>query len=234
MDNFIRTVQKYYDHKSHPLFDSLYAWINRYALAPFFRTWLNPKGKILDAGTGAGYLAKELTLENAFFLDLSWEQIRRFKDSGTPGLFIQADCVHLPFDNDVFDQVICSNVLHYTGLKGLGELIRVTKPGGQLLVAFLENSQFTQAFTCMAAALGVFPVWMKQSPFIRLSDLAKYNLQIMDQAMVAGIPPAVWSYRNLSPMGLVALVCRKTDGNRSKIGDNFDHKLCIRRAPASN
>ena len=115
MDYFFKTVQEFYDLKNHPLFASLYAWINRYALAPFFKTWLNTRGTILDAGTGAGHLAQEVNLENAVFLDLSWEQIRLFKDSGTPGLFIQGDCADLPFINGTFDQVICSNVLHYTG-----------------------------------------------------------------------------------------------------------------------
>lgn len=213
MDYFFRRIQEFYDCNTHPLFDSLYAWINRYALAPYFREWLNPKGKVLDAGTGAGHLAKELNLEDAIFLDLSWEQVRRFKEFGTPGLFIQGDCADLPFINDAFDQAICSNVLHYTGSKGLEELIRVTKPGGQLLVAFLEDSQFTQAFTRIAATLGVFPTWMRHAPLIRLSDLDRYDLEIMDQATVAGVPPVVWAYRNLPPMGLVSLVLRKTYGN---------------------
>jgi ubiquinone/menaquinone biosynthesis C-methylase UbiE len=57
-------------------------------------------------------------------------------------LLVQGDIQLLPFQNNVFDEVICSNVLHYVGLAGLKKLLRVTKSDGQLLLAFRKTQSF--------------------------------------------------------------------------------------------
>ena len=212
MDKYFTRVQEFYDRNNHFLFNCGYEHVNRYALAPFFRKWLKNRGQLLDVGAGSGHLAKQLGIENAIFMDLARKQIQRFKDSGVPGFFIQGDLLHLPFDNDSFDEVICSNVLHYTGLGGMKELIRVTKPGGQLLVSFLEGSEFTQTFTRMAVIWELFPPLMRQAPFICLAELTKLNIRMMDKATVVSIPPVALAYRNMPLKGLVAFVFIKVEG----------------------
>lgn len=202
-------VQQFYGRGGYLFFDEVYQQVNRHALAPFFRPRLLREGLILDAGSGTGNLAKELGLKNACFLDLTWEQIKRFRLRGTPGLFIQGDVQQLPFADNAFDQVISSNVLHYTGLAGLKELLRVTKPGGQMLVAFLEGSEFTRAATRLAVSWGLFPPLMKDARFIDLADLAQLNMQVEDSATVFFLPPSFQARRELPRQGLVAFVLKK-------------------------
>jgi len=128
------------------------------------------------------------------------EQCRQ--NMGT-GSFIQADLNHLPFAEGFFDGVICSNVLHYTGINGLRELLRVTKKGGQIFIAFLENSSFTRTAVRMGISLGIFPSMLEQSWFIDLSDLAQLGIKITDSATIAFFPPLFEARREMPRQGLV-------------------------------
>jgi SAM-dependent methyltransferase len=211
MTVFDNVVQHFYGAGKRHFFDPLYQQVNRQALAPFFQPWLRPKGRVLEAGSGSGHLAGELGLKNCCFLDLTWAQIKRFQDTGTPGFFIHGDLQQLPFEANTFEQVICSNVVHYTGLPGLAELLRVTEPGGQMLVAFLENSDFTRAAVRLAVACGLFPLLMRDARFIELADLAQLNVREEDSATVIFMPPLFRASRALPRQGLVAFVLRKEE-----------------------
>jgi SAM-dependent methyltransferase len=159
-------------------------------------------------------------LSNACFLDLTWEKIKRCQDKRGRGHFIQGDIQLLPFQNNVFDEVICSNVLHYTGLAGLKELLRVTKSGGQLLLAFLESSELTQRATHLAVFWGVFPTLMREARFIDLAELAQLNIQIVDSATVVFFPPFFQAFRKLPRKGLVAFVLKKLRKDSSLFQNN--------------
>lgn len=211
MHIFDYEVRQFYGRKGHSFFKELYQRVNCEALAPFFRPWLRQGGWVLDAGSGSGHLAKELGLKNAYFLDLTWEQIKQFRDTGTQGCFFQGQLQQLPFRNDIFDEVICSNVLHYVGLAGLKELLRVTKPGGQLLLAFLESSEFTRAAIRLAVLWGLFPPLMRDARFIALADLAHPEIEIEDSATVVFFPPFFRARRELPRQGLVAFALKKVE-----------------------
>ena len=213
MHLFDYEIQKFYGPNGHFHFEELYKQVNHQALAPFFRPWLHKEGRILDAGSGSGHLAGELGLSNACFLDITWEQIKRFLDRGAPKGLIQGDIKLLPFQDNAFDMVICSNVLHYTGLAGLKELLRVTKPDGQLLLSFLERSEFTRAAINPAVFLCIFPPLMRNAHFIALEDFAQLDIQIEDSATVGFFPPFFGILRELPRQGLVAFALRK--GKRS-------------------
>jgi hypothetical protein len=105
--------------------------------------------------------------------------------------------------------VICSNVLHYTGLAGLKELLRVTKIGGQMLLAFLEDSSFTRAAAQWSVTLGLFPAIMRDAQFIDLADFARLDIQLRDGATIAFIPPLFQARRELPRRGLVAFQLEK-------------------------
>ena len=113
----------------------------------------HPSGgyRILDAGCGTGRhacAAYRLPSVTVVAADLSLEDVSeaanrlRFHDrvgehgGGTWGVNV-ADIRHLPFADAAFDLVICSEVLEHIAdhRSALGELMRVLKPGGDLVVS---------------------------------------------------------------------------------------------------
>lgn len=90
---------------------------------------------ILDAGCGAGHLARELTDRGASLvgLDMSHEMLAYARDRAPDADFLQFDLSSdLPFDADVFDGVVSSLAFHY--VREWDQLFRnlrhVLKPGG--------------------------------------------------------------------------------------------------------
>jgi len=55
--------------------------------------------------------------------------------------FMQADIMHLPFDDNSFDKVVAANVIHLLdeSIKALCELRRVCRSGGQLIIPTYIN-----------------------------------------------------------------------------------------------
>lgn len=204
-------VQKFFGQGGHLFFDWLCQSVNRQALAPFFRSRLRRRGRILDAGAGSGHLANELGLREAYFLDRTWDQVKRCREAMVSGFFLQGDLARLPFRDCSFDVVLCSNVLHYTGLSGLKELLRVTKGGGQMLLAFLEGSFFTRLGTRLAVSLGAFPAMMGEAHFINLVELAQPNVIVRDSATIVFLPPLFQARRALPRLGLVAFELEKQE-----------------------
>ena len=106
---------------------------------------LEPGDRVLDLGCGEGRHVISAYLEQAVHsvgVDLSLDDLRtareRFEDFHRPadpsrafGLS-SADALSLPFPDDTFDKVICSEVLeHIPDYEGaLQEVERVLKPGG--------------------------------------------------------------------------------------------------------
>ncbi|WP_162426849.1 class I SAM-dependent methyltransferase [Pontibacter pudoricolor] len=106
--------------------------------------------KLLDAGCGNGrnvYYLMQAGVK-VYGADVSEAAIQRMQQLAkelAPTLpkrnFIVADLEHLPFQNDVFDVVICSAVLHFARSEDhfktiVEQLWRVLKPGGMLFCRF--------------------------------------------------------------------------------------------------
>ena len=106
---------------------------------------LIPAPLVLDVATGTGRLPRALLRQPAFEgrvigLDLSRRMLReavrrtaQFTDRLT---YIWQDARRLPFDDGIFDAVVCLEALEFTPnpLAVLVELVRVLRPGGVLLV----------------------------------------------------------------------------------------------------
>jgi ubiquinone/menaquinone biosynthesis C-methylase UbiE len=95
---------------------------------------------VLDAGCGGGRYSvawRLLGSQPVTGLDISPINVsdanRRVEASGFEGVsFKEGDVLELPFDDAQFDIVFSNGVLHHTTdwEKGVGELVRVMKPGG--------------------------------------------------------------------------------------------------------
>lgn len=96
---------------------------------------------VLDVGCGVGvtpcYIAKAFGCR-VVGVDLRQAMVQRARERadregvGEQAEFRVADARELPFDDGTFDVVICESVLAFLSgrEKAMGELVRVTKPGG--------------------------------------------------------------------------------------------------------
>ncbi len=103
-------------------------------------------GRVLDVGTGPGWISIRLAKLNPRFsieaIDLSRSMLalaeQHAGEQGVAGRirFSLGDAKRIPFSDHTFDLVICHNVLHQLAdpLVALREINRVTKPEGAILV----------------------------------------------------------------------------------------------------
>ena len=108
---------------------------------------LSPKqGEIiLDAGCGTGMFTLDILSSGSkvIGLDLSLPMLKRAekKLKGYPFQIVLADMLHLPFPESSFDKVVSVTALEFVedGKAAVGELFRVTKKGGRVVLATLNS-----------------------------------------------------------------------------------------------
>ena len=95
---------------------------------------LKTGGNILDVGCGTGRLLKQLNGVNRFGLDISSEYLKRLETEEITLCLSRIE--DMPFKNDYFDMVVCTDVLeHVEDLNEcLRNIVRVLKPEGTLLL----------------------------------------------------------------------------------------------------
>jgi len=135
------TVSKWWDVDDKP------GWLRRiFEKKQFFvRKLFDPHGKVvLDVGAGKGRFAIDFALagaEQVFALDISGEMLQIAKNKARKAgilekiTFITGDAENLNLRDDVFDASVCiGTFVHLTNpRKAMNELVRVTKPGGEIL-----------------------------------------------------------------------------------------------------
>lgn len=88
--------------------------------------------RILDLGSGPGWFATAMAERGATVigLDLDEGDIRAAHEAGVSA--VVGDGRYLPFPDDTFDGVLCSNLLEHTPTPSpiLADCARVTRPGG--------------------------------------------------------------------------------------------------------
>ncbi|WP_243643580.1 class I SAM-dependent methyltransferase [Tenacibaculum sp. M341] len=145
---------------------------------------------ILDAGCGLGRNLKWFTTQNfdLYGVDLN-EEALDFVVQIYPSVKISKTKLEsLHFENEKFDHVICSAVLHFAEnenhfLSMFSELIRVLKPGGSLFIRM--TTDIGVADTISNNKNGVYDLKDGSSRFLikreLLSNLmVKYNLQLIE------------------------------------------------------
>jgi ubiquinone/menaquinone biosynthesis C-methylase UbiE len=100
--------------------------------------------RVLDIGAGPGVFTRQLLDRGAacWVVDLSYEMVatasRRVPGDLRRACFMVGDLDRLPFADGSFDAAVCVGVLQYLPSLdfALGELARVTAPGGSVIVTF--------------------------------------------------------------------------------------------------
>jgi SAM-dependent methyltransferase len=195
-----REIEAFYNRGGSPVFRELLRLVNRQAVTPFFRR-----------RSGDGSFAGALGLSGAVHVDLARDQLDRCRERIGSGFYLQADLEHLPFRANCFDQVICSNVLHYTGVAGMEEIVRVTKPRGKMLVSFLEGSVFTRIAIAWGVCWGFLPPLLAAARLVDLAVFMRLGFQVEESATVAFIPPLFEARRELPRLGFVAFELEKPE-----------------------
>lgn len=92
-------------------------------------------GRILEVGCGISPLTK--SADSNVYLDISPAALMKLKAAHI-GRFVVADAACLPFRDEIFDTVICSEVLEHLkdDFKAIEESARVLSSGGELILTF--------------------------------------------------------------------------------------------------
>lgn len=100
-----------------------------------------PFASVLDAGCGTGAILEMLKKDypDAQYtgIDLSGKMIEVAKRKALPGVtFLQGDCENLPFAENSFDAVLCSQSFHHYPKPQdfFASVQRVLRPGGRLIL----------------------------------------------------------------------------------------------------
>jgi ubiquinone/menaquinone biosynthesis C-methylase UbiE len=101
--------------------------------------------RILDAGCGTGVFTLDMLSEGAHIvgLELSLPMLFRAKEKteGHPLHMVLGDMKNLPFADNTFDKSISVTAIEFIkdARRAVGELFRVTEPGGRIVVATLNS-----------------------------------------------------------------------------------------------
>lgn len=108
-----------------------------------------PAARILDAGCGTGYglqfLEKEFPQAHLTGVDLAPAMLGIAHEHLPDATFVQGDIESLPFDDGQFDIAWSSSAVQWCDLpKAVSELVRVTKPGGHILLSTFSEGTLQQ------------------------------------------------------------------------------------------
>jgi SAM-dependent methyltransferase len=98
-----------------------------------------PRDKVLEIGCGTGLFTRKFysaTKAEITAIDISEDLLSEARKLLPDATFKVDDAMHLSFQNETFDVVFGSSVLHHLEFeKSLMEIYRVLKPGGRMIFA---------------------------------------------------------------------------------------------------
>jgi len=166
-----------------------------------YRIWMIPlvddalmtsrlqSGKILDVGCGPGLLVKEFAQRSKKFqvvgIDISPYVIRRARENcqGLKNIVLKkAAASHLPFDDKVFDLVICKDSLHHFNNleRALREMYRVIKSDGTV---YLQDLRRDLPWRLLKMAIPPKSLFQKLQYYSARASYTKKELTIILKAL---------------------------------------------------
>ena len=118
---------------------------------------VGPGSKVLDVGTGPGYVAEAARQRGADVIGLDFSQQQVVLARKTyPGIeFREGDAENLPFEADSFDAVVMGLCLHHlpNPERGIAETFRVIRPGGYFAATVWAKPEDNPAFRIVMSAI---------------------------------------------------------------------------------
>lgn len=138
---------------------------------------------VLDLGCGSGEITHGLLRRGAQVVgvDLTSAATRATRSLNPAAAVVQANALRLPFATAAFDLSVSIGVLHHTpdARSGLAEMVRVTRPGGRVLIMLYSRwTPYHLVYTATAPLRRVVPVTV-------LNRLPKWILAVVRLAVAA-------------------------------------------------
>ena len=126
-----------------PIYDKIIRFLNIEKLKQLLE--LPMDGRLLDAGGGTGRVSSQLKpwVDGVVVSDLSRSMLRQAGNKRDL-LPVQAHAEKLPFADESFERVLVVDALHHfcNQEQALGDLLRVLKPGGKLVIEEPDINRF--------------------------------------------------------------------------------------------
>jgi demethylmenaquinone methyltransferase/2-methoxy-6-polyprenyl-1,4-benzoquinol methylase len=122
------------------------------------RLRLPAAGRLLDAGGGTGRVSAQLRhlVDEVIISDLSASMLKQAQVKGHL-LPAQAHVERLPFSDASFDRVVVVDALHHfcQQREAIGDLLRVLKPGGRLVIEEPDIQRLVVKFVALGEKLAL-------------------------------------------------------------------------------
>lgn len=144
-DSFGFKWKQQHSYDSPQVYATAQQWlVKRYGFdsAEHMRSSFGARKRILDAGCGGGFSsslwmdtswggAEWIGVDISMAIDVAQERLGSLENTH----FIQADILHLPFGDNIFDTIFSEGVLHHTSSTeaALKSLVPLLEPGGEIL-----------------------------------------------------------------------------------------------------
>ena len=152
-----------------------------------------PFESVLDVGCGTGavlaLLHEKYPDKRYVGLDLTPEMIEVARTKVAPGMeFVVGDAENLPFGNDSFDAVLCSNSFHHypDQVAFFAGALRVLRPGGRLIlrdytasdavVWLMNHVEMPLAHLCGHGDVRI----LKEREFVQMAQAAGFEVLLME------------------------------------------------------